>query len=265
MRGDIDQRTLAALGVIAFTIKATAHEWLGHGGAAVLVGCRLRSVSSAWCDGDCSVLADPDAAMLAVKAGGTVANLALAALFGFLIARRTRSDLGVADLLMWLLFVTNLLSGGGYMMVDPLFGFGDWSAFIEIAGVPGLRWVIVAMGVGLSVLGLIAGRRLLLPWLGDTPEERKRRSRTIGLIPYLAGAAIVPLSALLNPYGPKFAATSALSTFGGCAWLVWIALDPLVEGPCEAKGEAGRSPALWGAAVVAVVFLFAVLGPSIRF
>ncbi|MCA9660638.1 MAG: hypothetical protein KC486_20015, partial [Myxococcales bacterium] len=155
--------------------------------------------------------------------------------------------------------------GGGYMMVDPLFGFGDWTAFIELAGLPWLRWPIIGVGVGLSVLGLVAGRRLLLPWLGDDPPARRARSRALGLVPYLAGAAIVPLSALLNPYGAKFMATSALSTFGGCAWLVWIALDPLTERPEGRRGELRRSPGWIVAGALAALFLFAVLGPGVRF
>jgi hypothetical protein len=85
------------------------------------------------------------------------------------------------------------------------------------------------------------------------------------LIPYLAGAAIVPLSALLNPFGAVFAATSALSTFGGCAWMVWIGFDPLAKRPETRTGEVQQSRGWIAAGVVSAVFLFAVLGPGIRF
>ena len=262
-----DRLTLLAMGVIAFTIKVTVHEWLGHGGAGWLAGCEAQAVSSAWWDGDCSALADTEAARRLERMGGTFANLIVAALAagGLLALRRRPGVLGAGAFFAWLLFVTNLLSGGGYMMVDPLFGFGDWSAFIALSGAPWLRWPLVAAGVGLSTLGLVSGRRLLLPWLGDDPATRRARSRVLGLTPYLAGATIVPLSALLNPYGPSFAATSALSTFGGCAWLVWIALDPLTERPEAREGAVQRAPGWIVAGLVAAALLFAVLGPSVRF
>ncbi|MEZ4380488.1 MAG: hypothetical protein R3A79_04025 [Nannocystaceae bacterium] len=267
MRTRPDRLTLVALGVLAFALKATLHEWVGHGGAAVLAGCAPEAVSSAWWSSDCAAAADPDAAQLLVKAGGTIANLVASAIAAALLAARRRrpGPLAAGDLFLWLVFVTNLLSGGGYMMVDPLFGFGDWSAFIALSDAPWLRWPLVAAGVGLSTLGLVSGRRLLLPWLGDDPATRRARSRVLGLTPYLAGATIVPLSALLNPYGPSFAATSALSTFGGCAWLVWIALDPLTERPEAREGAVQRAPGWIVAGLVAAALLFAVLGPSVRF
>ena len=262
-----DRLTLIALGILAFTLKATLHEWVGHGGAAILAGCTPEAVSSAWWDSDCSGLADSESARRLVKVGGTIANLVAAGIAAALlgVCRRRPGALGTGAFFLWLVFVTNLLSAGGYMMVDPLFGFGDWSAFIASYGAPWLRWPLIAVGLGLSLVGLISGRRCLLPWLGDDPATRRARSRTLGLLPYFAGATIVPLSALLNPYGAGFVVTSALSSFGGCAWLVWIALKPLTERPESRRGELRRAP-LWSlAGALAVVFLFALLGPGVRF
>jgi len=258
-----DRLTLGALGVLAFTLKATVHELVGHGGAAVLMGCRPLAVSSAWWDGDCTVAARAEDAARVVNAAGTLANLGIAVLAlacYFLLRWRA---MGAATFFSWLVFVTNLLSGGGYLMVDPMFGFGDWTAFIEsYGGGAALRWALVTMGVGCSVAGLIFGRRLLLPWLGSG-DGRRARSRELCLIPYLAGASAVPLSALLNPGGPVFAATSALSTFGGCAWLVWIGLDPIPQGEVKAQGEVRRRRGWLVAGGLALVLLFAVLGPSV--
>ncbi len=258
--------TLAALGVLAFGIKATVHELIGHGGAAVAMGCKPLAVSSAWWDGDCSAVADVAQAVRVVKAGGTFANLVVAVLAGAAFVVLSRRSKGTGVFFLWLLFVTNLLSGGGYMMVDPIFGFGDWTAFIETYGAGGsLRWAIVAAGVVCSVAGLTLGRRLLRPWLGEEQGERRRRSRELCLIPYLAGASAVPLSALLNPHGPVFAATSALSTFGGCAWLVWIGLDPVSQGGVVADGTVAPGRGWFVACGVALLLLFAVLGPSVSF
>lgn len=266
MSGPIDRTTLLALGVFAFTVKAVVHEWLGHGGAAALVGCTWEAVSSAWWSSDCSGLADPVAAERIVKAGGTVANLVVAAAAAVVLAalRRRPRPLGTGAFALWLIAVTHVLSGGGYLMVDPLLGFGDWTAFLETVDVPGLRWGLVGLGLALSVLGLLVGRAWLLPWLGRDPAQRRGRSRTLCLLPYLAGAAIVPLSALLNPYGAVFAATSALSTFGGCAWLVWIGLDPAKRDEAR-TGAVERSRGWIAAGLACAIVLLALLGPGIRF
>ncbi|MCB9743498.1 MAG: hypothetical protein H6741_05690 [Alphaproteobacteria bacterium] len=262
-----DRLTLIAMGVIAFTIKVTVHEWLGHGGAGWLAGCEAQAVSSAWWDGDCSALADPEAARRLERMGGTFANLIVAALAagGLLALRRRPGVLGAGAFFAWLLFVTNLLSGGGYMMVDPLFGFGDWTGVLESLDQPALRWVIVGVGLALSALGLVLGRRWLLPWLGQGEAERRARSRSLVLLPYLAGATAVPLSAALNPYGLEFVFTSALSTFGGCAWMVWIAMDPLVEAEEARVGRLPSGRGWWVGGALALLYLFALLGPSLRF
>jgi hypothetical protein len=267
MQPRLDRPTLIALGVLAFAVKATVHEWAGHGGAAALAGCKWQAVSSAWWSSDCSGLADPEAAERLVKAGGTLANLVVAGVAAVLLGvlRRRPHPMGASAFCLWLLLVTNLLSGGGYLMVDPLLGFGDWTGFLETLELPWLRWVLVGLGLALSVVGLVRGRQLLLPWLGVDPATRRRSSRTSCLLPYLVGATIVPLSALLNPLGAAFAATSALSTFGGCAWMVWIAFDPLTKRPETRTGEVQRSYGWIVAGLLSALFLFAVLGPGIRF
>ena len=261
-----DRLTLVALGILAFTLKAVVHEAVGHGGAALIVGCVPHAVSSAWWDSECAGLADPDAAVRVVKAGGTLANLAVAGIAaGVLLWLRGRGHLGTGAFFVWLVFVTNLLSGGGYLMVDPLFGFGDWTAFLATVEYPALRWLLVGVGVMLSLCGLFVGRRLLLPWLGREPDTYRTRSRTLCLIPFLSGATVVPLSALLNPYDPIYAATSAMSTFGGCAWLVWIGLDPLRDPPPGPNAAVARSNAWIVAGAAAALLLFTVLGPSMTF
>ena len=102
-----------------------------------------------------------------------------------------------------------------------------------------------------------------LPLAGEA--ERRARSRSLVLLPYLAGATAVPLSAALNPYGLEFVFTSALSTFGGCAWMVWIAMDPLVEAEEARVGRLPSGRGWWVGGALALLYLFALLGPCLRF
>lgn len=265
----LDLRTLVALGALAFVVKCVVHEAIGHGGACLLIGGEPIALSSAWWSGDYpGVSLD---ARRFERAAGTLANLLVAASAAAALAatrrhaRRAGHPLGTGAFFLWLVLVTNLLSGGGYLMVDPLFGFGDWTAVLD--GLPhaaALRWVFVAAGLALSLLGLSLGRRWLTPWIGPGPGRRDR-SRRLGLVPYLVGATLISLSALLNPLGLRYAFTSALSTFGGCAWLVWIAMKPVPAPPADLTGALPRAPGWWLAAALAALFVLGVLGPSVRF
>lgn len=260
MRGGGEVLTAVLLGIFAFTLDAVVHEGLGHGGAALGLGCQPEMLSSAFWSGDCTELSDPEGADRWVAAAGTLANLAVALLAGlFIFAAQPRGTVGFA---LWLVLVTNLLSGGGYLMVDPLFGFGDWTAFLGPTPSPILKWSLVLLGVGFSSLGLVLGRRQLLPWIGPPGPERRLRSRRLVLAAYLAGATVVPLSALLGPERELVAFTSALSTYLGCSWMVWIALDPLAR-PSTETVRLRPSAAVWGLGLGSLILLFTVLGPGL--
>jgi hypothetical protein len=72
-------------------------------------------------------------------------------------------------------------------------------------------------------------------------------------------------AALLNFLGPRYAWTSALATVGGTFLLVWIPTAIRAQAPERAPLGTGW---LWGwraAGVAALIFLFGVFGPGIRF
>ena len=129
--------TLAAIGVLVYVIKNVVHEGLGHGGVCLLVGGEPVAISSAWWDGTYDGVSDWGVRWVA--AGGTFANLILA---GALLAlwrptHRLRSDRSAFGYFIWLLIVANLLSGGGYMMVDPIGGFGTGRSLARDCSPPG--------------------------------------------------------------------------------------------------------------------------------
>ena len=260
--------TLAAIGVLVYVIKNVVHEGLGHGGVCLLVGGEPVAISSAWWDGTYDGVSDWGVRWVA--AGGTFANLILA---GALLAlwrptHRLRSDRSAFGYFIWLLIVANLLSGGGYMMVDPIGGFGDWTKFSEGLQPTWLwRVVISAAGVAVSGLALLFGRRTIGAFLGSDTTGRGARIRALCWTPYFAGGILFVLAAALNPGGYRFMFTSALATFGGTAWLAWF-LPFIVPAPNADQPDAlgvGKSWAWMFVGGVAAAFTLSVLGPSVRF
>jgi hypothetical protein len=256
-----DVPTILAVGMVVYLVKNVLHEGVGHGGTCVMVGCEPQALSSAWFLGADEELSPW--AQRAIKAGGTIANLAFAVLLLPLwrtLVRRGSSH-GVFAYFVWLSIVCNLLVGGGYMMVDPIFGFGDWTGFLEGLTWP-IRFVVIAIGVAISLAALAFGARTIDAFIG--PYDRRRRGRWLCLGPYAIGGTVLPLSAITNPGGPMFVLTSALATLGGTSWLVWLAFLVRPEPRRRLAFELPRSAAWIAAGVVAAVVLLAVLGPSVE-
>src|SRR5215470_20267396 len=83
-----DLLTVAAISIVVCALASVLHEGLGHGGACLLVGGRPQQLSSMDFESDTSGL--PDWKNRVIAAGGTVVNLAAAAI-ALGAMRRTRS------------------------------------------------------------------------------------------------------------------------------------------------------------------------------
>ena len=257
-----DWVTIAAIGVVVYLLKNVAHEGLGHGLTSILLGGKPVALSSAWWSGDLSALSAWQ--VRAVKAGGTVMNLVLGlacALAAHRYRRRNHLRYG-----LWLCAVVSLLMGGGYLMVDPLGGFGDWTAFVKGLE-PAWLWRagLTATGVGISLGALFWGRRTIGWFAGEDPSGWQGTAKWLCLTPYFVGGGVVAGSALLNPEGMKYAFTSALANFGGAAWLVWLAFWVPDQTEPQPAPELGRSKAWLAAGAIAAAVIVGVLGPAIRF
>jgi hypothetical protein len=262
----LDRLTVTAIGVVAFCLANLAHEGLGHGGACLFVGGRPLALSSAWFDGDLAGVSSWGRRF--VTAAGTLANL-LVGLAALAALRRAPAASPHARFFLWLLAMANLFPAGGYLMVSPLAGFGDWRDFLQGLE-PSLPWRLglTLGGVALSAASLWAGVRNLEPLLGPEAADRKPRARWLCWLPYLfAGGLTFLLSAAFNPYGRVFVLTTAAAHLGGCAWLAW--LPEWVHGARRdtpaAAPEIGRHRGWLLAGACAFAFVVFVLGPGIRF
>ena len=211
--------TVISVAIVAYTAATLTHEALGHGLACLALGGELEGVSTSWCQCDKTGLSAW--AVRTGKAAGTGANVLLgAAALGLLTTRRDR---GATAYALWFMAAVNLFLAAGYLLTDPLFGFGDWTAFVEGLDQP-LLW---RGGLVLTGALLAAGTmRALLPYLG--PKAIRRSSgRLIGMLPWVAvGGLIMTAVATFNVAGMEFALSSGLATVGGTSFLAWFtALD----------------------------------------
>jgi hypothetical protein len=259
-----DPVTVLAIAALVYVLAIVTHEGLGHAVTCVAVGGVLRGVSSSWCD--CAADALSPWAGRAVNAAGTLANLAIAALM--LGVQRWRAPAtGPLAYFVWLTFTVNGLMGAGYLMVDPIFGFGDWTAFLAgLSGTGAFRVLLSAIGLGLTMLGFRRASQTLIPFVGTAPLQALPGARLLCWVPWAgAGGLLLTGGAALNQHGLRFAFTSALATLGGTWMLVWIPSTFRRQRPqlLEPTLVIGRSSGFVAGGMAATAFLLTFFGPGI--
>jgi hypothetical protein len=263
----LDPWTVGAIAVVAYAIGNVVHEGLGHGGACLLVGGRPEELNAIFFQ--CSVEGLPSSAEKWLAAGGSIANLVVAALAGIALGLVPRTW-GRARLFAWLLLAIDLLMPFGYLLFSGLGNIGDWA--VVIRGLqPPLAWRAALTVVG-ALLYFWLGPRLLMPrlepFLGAGTEERQARVRTLTVLPYVVGGLSFVLAGLLNPHGLYLVLISAVAaSFGGTSLLAWYpalwARRPPVALQDVPLGVP-RSRAWLVAAAVTLVLFVGVLGPGVR-
>ena len=214
----IDPLTVAAIAVIAYFVATLAHEGLGHAGITALLGGRVDQITSASCSCDTSGLT-PWAAR-AVFAGGCGANVLTGALAIWGDRFMRRADLA-ARYSAWLFGHVSLFIAFGYLMVFPFLPAGDWHDFVAGLSAP-LVWKLALTVVGVVgyVVTMTHARRMLDPILGLV--ARRRRARTLTLVPYLVGGTIETLSSVVGGGGILTIISAAPATFGGTIGLLFV-------------------------------------------
>ena len=263
----LDPWTVGAIAVAAYSIGNVVHEGLGHGGACVLVGGRPVELNAIFFE--CSEGLSPGGRRW-LAAGGSIANLAVAALAWIAVQRVPRAW-GRARAFTWLLLAVNLLTAFGYLLFSGLGNIGDWA--VVVRGLePPLAWR-GALSVAGALLYFLVAPRLLMPllepFLGPAAEERQVRARTLCLLPYVVGGLTFVTAGLLNPHGLYLVLISAAAaSFGGTSLLAWYpglwARRPPVSAQALPLGVPRSRAWLVGAAIALVLFV-GVLGPGIRF
>ena len=114
-----DRLTIIALAVIACALASVVHEGVGHGGACVLSGGKPELLTSMQFQGDHRGLST--AAVKFIAAGGTIANLILAAIAIALLARTTDATW----FFLWLNASINLMLASGYLLYSGVADIGD--------------------------------------------------------------------------------------------------------------------------------------------
>ena len=158
---------------MTYLVGVIAHEALGHGLAALLVGVpplRVTSFDLQWNEKLAQAWQ-----LRVVAAAGSIGNL-VTALIGMALLRWLRNLSASTRYFLWLLTTNNLLIPGGYMMVLTLAGIGDWGTFVQ--GLPAVllwRIGITLVGIIISFLGLFWGAHNLDSFLGQEQSQRVHR------------------------------------------------------------------------------------------
>ena len=159
-------------------------------------------------------------------ASGTIANLVAGGLSLGALDLAPPSN-GANRYALWLFAASELFAGGGYLMADAIFQFGDWAAFnatFEHAGL--LRAGELAAGAGIYVGTFFLARDRLEPLLGDE-LGRRGRAAVLGLVPYAVSGVLLPAAAAVGrrPGAILSAALASLGGLSGLAWM-WAYVDP---------------------------------------
>ncbi len=255
--------TIVAIGILAYLCTAVIHEGLGHGIACKIVDGKTIALASDYFDCNESNLSW--VAIRIVEAGGTMANILFS--FIFLAVLRLKKNLTPnTRYFCWLLMSINLFQAGGYLMVSPFGGFGDWYRFITNL-TPLIAWQIglTLLGLCLSSLAIFLSGQQIQPFIGIEKSLRKRKAFGLTFIPYLAGGITSCLASLLNPVGGLtiLLIAGVASSFGGTAWLVWVTAWVDRFRPNQNSSMPQASNAWIAAGVIGFIVYVIILGRSI--
>jgi hypothetical protein len=187
-----DTLTVCAIGVLASMIASVLHEGLGHAAIALLTGAQSGLLTAvAWSSEYDSRL---------VAAGGTLVNLAAAALFWIALLRAKKASVELRNFLL-LNMAFNLFDGTGYFFFSGVTDFGDWAAVIHPMQ-PHWAWRLALVVVGIAAYfgAVVLVGKAYVQDLG-VPLNNQQRLRRLSILPYASAIVIICLAGLLNPIG----------------------------------------------------------------
>ena len=116
----------------------------------------------------------------------------------------------------------NVLQPFGYLLFSGVGGIGDWAVVVS-GWRPAAAWRLGLVALG-GVLYFWWVPRVIMPRLEPfvgPVAERKRRTQTLTLLPYLVGGVTFVVAGLLNPHGFVLVLISAAAASLGTSLLAW--------------------------------------------
>jgi len=223
----LDMPVVISLSIIAYIFQNILHEFIGHGGATILVGGKLVSWTTAYLEHDLDPVSQTGRRIVA--AAGPVMNMLFGLIFWLVLVRQrqgieegTQRYPSAWTFLLWLFMTINLLTGTGYFFFSGFSGMGDWIHVVQGFGSLWLwRVIMVVLGIFVYLLSVWISLKELNPLIGSD-ENRMKRAFKLSMIPYLYGSFSSSLGAIFNPLSILFVFTSAVSSFGGTSGLAWM-------------------------------------------
>jgi len=209
-----DLLAVSAIAALAAILASLLHEGVGHAAIALATGAKSGVLTAvAWSSEFDSRL---------VSAGGTLVNLAAAAVFW--LALRLFPGLSLnARYFLLISMAFNLFDGTGYFFFSGVSNFGDWAAVIQGLEPHWLwRLLLVLVGIGTYFAAVIVVGKSFVSDLG-IPRAGDRRIQRLAIIPYVVAIIVVGLAGLLNPISIRLVWLSALpATAGAHSGLLWF-------------------------------------------
>jgi hypothetical protein len=204
---------------------------------------------------------------LAVMAGGTLANVAAAALL-VVLWRALRAAPPATRYALWLAMTVNLMQAAGYLLFSGTLGIGDWAAILRHFGAGGAARAAMAVTGALLYVGIVCfAVRELRAFLPGTRAAAAAAARPLTLFPWIVGGLLSCVAGALNPIGFVLVAISAAAaSFGGTSGLAWMgSLAGTTWAPLEpsSKGlDIPRHRGFIAAGLLAAILFIAVMGPG---
>jgi hypothetical protein len=268
----------SAIALFAATLEQIVHE-VTHGVAGVIVGKRWEALHFFAClttwPGEASPAGDG-----VVAGSAAIVNLLCAAASIALLARGALPRRPLARLLLFYFAAFSLLSGFGYLMVDPLFynpegdNLGDWKKIVALLGGGwAVRAPIAAIGAAGSLWGFFWLPRAALGFRreGLLPSDRGRFLASLVVAPYVMVNIVFGVFSLWHPLGASGVVVVLMKGVMGYSAFVWA---PLIARSgwmprFPAPGATVLPPRIHGpwlvAALVAVGLAASALLPVLRF